>query len=81
MGTDYHFAVVAKWLSVPISSFTNSVSVPTFPQGLRRSSEPALQCEQGDAMSISWIKDADTALSEAAKSQRPLFLDFSAAPM
>ncbi len=31
-------------------------------------------------MGVSWNKDADAALAEAASSKRPLLLDFSAAP-
>jgi len=32
-------------------------------------------------MEINWIRDPDSALAEAKKSARPVFLDFSAAPM
>jgi uncharacterized protein YyaL (SSP411 family) len=31
-------------------------------------------------MSVNWLKDADAALSEAKESNRPLLIDFSAAP-
>ena len=30
---------------------------------------------------INWLKDADAALAEAKKAQKPVLLDFSAAPM
>jgi hypothetical protein len=32
-------------------------------------------------MAITWQKDPDAALQEAARSKRPVLLDFSAAPM
>lgn len=32
-------------------------------------------------MAIAWRKDVDAALQDAARSKRPLLLDFSAAPM
>jgi hypothetical protein len=32
-------------------------------------------------MSISWNKNVDAALSQATEQNKPLFLDFSAAPM
>ena len=32
-------------------------------------------------MAIAWRKDVDPALQDAARSKRPLLLDFSAAPM
>ena len=32
-------------------------------------------------MSVEWIKDADAALEKAKSGNRPLLLDFSAAPM
>jgi hypothetical protein len=32
-------------------------------------------------MSISWNKNVDSALAQAAQENKPLFLDFSAAPM
>ncbi len=32
-------------------------------------------------MAIQWMKDVDAALSEARTKQRPLLLDFTAAPM
>jgi hypothetical protein len=32
-------------------------------------------------MAIQWIRNADEALKQAAKSGKPLLLDFSAAPM
>jgi hypothetical protein len=32
-------------------------------------------------MTISWIRDADEALKQAAATGKPLLLDFSAAPM
>ncbi len=32
-------------------------------------------------MQISWLKDADAALKQAAQKQLPLLLDFNAAPM
>jgi hypothetical protein len=31
-------------------------------------------------MKVKWIKDADTALAEAKSQNRPLLVDFSAAP-
>jgi hypothetical protein len=31
-------------------------------------------------MSVNWIKDADTALSDAKEQKKPLLVDFSAAP-
>jgi hypothetical protein len=31
-------------------------------------------------MSVSWNKDADAALAEAATKKKPLLVDFSAAP-
>jgi len=31
-------------------------------------------------MKVNWIKDADTALSEAKNQNKPLLVDFSAAP-
>lgn len=31
-------------------------------------------------MAIEWIKDVDTALAEARAKQKPVLLDFSAAP-
>jgi hypothetical protein len=31
-------------------------------------------------MSVSWNKDADAALAEAATTKKPLLVDFSAAP-
>jgi len=31
-------------------------------------------------MKVLWIKDADAALAEAKKSNKPLLIDFSAAP-
>jgi hypothetical protein len=32
-------------------------------------------------MGIDWIRDADAALANAKQSNKPLLLDFSAAPM
>jgi uncharacterized protein YyaL (SSP411 family) len=32
-------------------------------------------------MGISWIRDADNALAQARQQNKPLLLDFSAAPM
>lgn len=32
-------------------------------------------------MAIEWRKDVDATLQDAARSRRPLLLDFSAAPM
>lgn len=32
-------------------------------------------------MAINWSKDADGALAEAKRQQKPLLIDFSAAPM
>jgi hypothetical protein len=32
-------------------------------------------------MSVSWNKNVDSALQQAARENKPLFLDFSAAPM
>lgn len=32
-------------------------------------------------MPIDWIRDADAALAKAKKTNKPLLLDFSAAPM
>ncbi len=32
-------------------------------------------------MAVSWTKDVDAALREAAEQKKPLYLDFSAAPM
>lgn len=32
-------------------------------------------------MSINWIRDADNALAQARQQNKPLLLDFSAAPM
>ena len=32
-------------------------------------------------MSVAWNKDLDAALKQAAEQGKPLFLDFSAAPM
>lgn len=34
-----------------------------------------------DNMEINWMRNPDSALAEAKKSGRPVFLDFSAAPM
>ena len=31
-------------------------------------------------MKVQWLKDADAALAEAKTSQKPLLVDFSAAP-
>ena len=31
-------------------------------------------------MSVNWLKDADQALSEAKNENKPLLIDFSAAP-
>ena len=31
-------------------------------------------------MSVNWIKDADEALNEATNQNKPLLIDFSAAP-
>jgi hypothetical protein len=31
-------------------------------------------------MSVSWIKDADAALSQAKSQHKPMLVDFSAAP-
>jgi hypothetical protein len=31
-------------------------------------------------MKVNWLKDADAALAEAKTSQKPLLIDFSAAP-
>jgi len=31
-------------------------------------------------MSVNWIKDADAALAEAKEQNKPLLIDFSAAP-
>ena len=32
-------------------------------------------------MAIQWIRDADAALAQAKKQNKPLLLDFTAAPM
>lgn len=32
-------------------------------------------------MDVNWIKDVDAALRQASEQNKPLFLDFSAAPM
>jgi len=34
----------------------------------------------GDKMKVKWIKDAETALAEAKSQNKPLLVDFSAAP-
>ena len=31
-------------------------------------------------MAVNWLKDADAALAQAKESNRPLLIDFSAAP-
>jgi hypothetical protein len=40
-----------------------------------------LHSAQEASMSVSWNKDVDSAIAAAAQQNKPLLLDFSAAPM
>jgi len=43
--------------------------------------EKVLHSLQEAIMSVSWNKNVDSALHQASEENKPLFLDFSAAPM
>lgn len=51
------------------------------PAGERGGVSPRLLLTwEGQKMSVQWNKDAEAALAEAKESEKPLLVDFSAAP-
>jgi len=60
----------AKTLDIDLRDFTQSIPLTLL----------SWFVQETIIMSVNWIKDADEALSQAKEQNKPLLIDFSAAP-